>query len=78
MEKVVEILRHPDCAPGTWWWTKGESAPTVSCPRCQALHRLELGGSEGYSVDATGKVTPFVICTRCDWHATIRLLGWTP
>lgn len=78
--KVKEIRRHPDCAPGTWWWTKGELGPTVSCPDCQALHQLNLIVSEGeepWFVDPDGRVHPSVVCQRCGWHSEIRLLGWT-
>jgi hypothetical protein len=68
--EVVEIPRHPDCAPGTWWWTEGERAPTVSCKGCQALHQLD------HLVEDDGSVYPTVVCTRCGWHKKIKLLGW--
>lgn len=77
---MKEIARHPDCAPGTWWWTKGEAGPTVSCPQCQALHMIPVivrKGEPEHTISSGGVVTPSVICGRCGWHDTIRLLGWT-
>ncbi len=67
-----EILKHPDCAPGTWWWTKGERAPTISCPGCQGLGQLD------HVVEADGKVDPSLACPKeeCGFHEKIRLLGW--
>lgn len=78
---IYEIRKHSECAPGTWWWMKGQAGPTVSCPVCQKLHMLPLvavGGEELFhAIAADGTVSPSVICTRCDWHDRIRLEGWT-
>lgn len=72
--KFHELKKHPNCAPGTWWWS-GEgteaSGPTISCPKCQALHGLD------HKISADGELDPSVVCTRCDFHEYARLLGWT-
>ena len=73
MNQRVYVLfkKHPDCAPATWWWTVGEASPTVSCPKCQALHHLD------HKVAAGGELDPSVVCTRCEFHEWARLLDWT-
>lgn len=77
-DTTILVRRHPDCAPGTWWWTRGQAGPTVSCPGCQALHLLDLQDKdEGHAVAADGTVSPSVVCTACGWHKDIRLEGWT-
>jgi len=68
---TYEFRKHPDCAPGTWWWIPGEAGPTLSCPKCQALHHLD------HKVDEDGKLDPSVACTRCEFQEWSRLLDWT-
>lgn len=77
-EKPLEIRKHPDCAPGTWWWTDGDAGPTVSCPGCQALHMIENRDGLGHDVAQDGTVTPSVGCTRCKFHDWIKLGSWEP
>lgn len=71
---MFEFLHHPDCAPGTWWWTRGDKGPTASCPRCQALHMI---AAPEFQIAPDGRVTPSLVCTRCGWHGeAVWLLGW--
>lgn len=78
MIPTVEFQRHPGCTPGTWWWTTGECGPTMSCPKCQHLHIIDLRvPSDDHGVGPDGLVTPSCVCQRCGWHANAKLMGWT-
>lgn len=70
---TVRIRRHPDCAPGTWWWKAEHAGPLVSCPSCQALHTV---APPDFHVAIDGSVSPPVTCTSCRWTGLLRLEGW--
>lgn len=85
LSKMVELERSDepiqDRPRGTWKPLRlaegGESA-TVCCPRCGQVATLE-----DHTIAPNGDVGPSVVCPwpiqcgNCDWHDTIRLLGWT-
>jgi len=69
---TFEFRKHPDCAPGTWWWDgRSVSGPTLSCPNCQKLHSLD------HRISVDGTLDASLICLRCSWHQKARLMGWT-
>lgn len=77
MIALIQTDKLTSAEPGTWGKHKIDDKIVVvmSCPKCG-----KLGGLGDHSVDDSGAVKPSVVCpnSNCDFHDTVKLLGWDP
>ena len=55
------------------WQAIGTPSGRSAAVSCSNSHR---GTLEDHQIGVDGAVTPSLVCSECDWHEFVRLMGW--